>query len=388
MRHALPVSSFASFSSLVTPLLLTLVTASRVSTAAPSAVSAATAASREISLVAVDTEPPGARVPTARDLEALRRDTAEKPDDRSRRLALVRGLLAARDLDGALVEAKAWRARDAYSLVAVRALGDVYMERGDRDDAERVYSAIVELIPGDPDAQRALATLLKQQGDLDAARERLAVAVGSRPGDARLAFELADVELRLGQTAAATGRLEQVVAQADAPEQIRYPARQRLGQILGERLREARAAGDPATSKDLRARLDALDLKGGLENDVHVYLTWDTDRTDVDLWVTTPAGEKVFYGHRIGRGGEALYDDVTTGYGPESFTVPSARAGEYLVQVNYFSAGRSAFPEARGEVVVVLDEGRATERKYVLPYRLFAEKETVTVARVRIAGGR
>ncbi len=370
------------FSPLASSLFVALVTSSHASVAGGSEASPA------ISLTPVDSEPRTTSRPAAHDIEALRRDTTAHPDDRSKRLALVRGLLADRELDGALAAAKAWRARDAYSLVAVRALGDVYMERGDRDDAERVYSAIVELAPKDPDAQRALGTLLKQRGDLEGARERLAVAVESRPGDARLAFELADTELRLGQTVAARGRFEQLVAQADASEQIRYPAKQRLGQLLGGSLRDAKAAGDSSSAKALLARLQALDLKGGIENDVHVYLTWDTDRTDVDLWVTTPENEKVFYGHRVGRGGEALYDDVTTGYGPESLTVHRASAGEYVVQVNYFSAGRTEFPEARGEVVVVLAEGRTGEQRYVLPYRLFAEKETVTVARVHVAGGR
>jgi hypothetical protein len=39
-------------------------------------------------------------------------------------------------------------------------------------------------------------------------------------------------------------------------------------------------------------------------------------------------------------------------------------------------------------VVVVLNEGRKDETKQVLPYRLFAEKETVDVARIRIGGGK
>ncbi|MBV9948730.1 MAG: hypothetical protein JOZ69_17920, partial [Myxococcales bacterium] len=151
--------------------------------------------------------------------------------------------------------------------------------------------------------------------------------------------------------------------------------------------RRAETQGDRDGAGALAKKLASLDLKGGLENDVHVYLTWDTDRTDVDLWVTTPDGEKVFYGHRNGRGGEALYDDVTTGYGPESFTAARAHPGVYTVQVNYFSAGRTEFPEARGEVAVVLDEGRPGEQKFVLPYRLFAERQTVTVARIRVAGG-
>jgi uncharacterized protein YfaP (DUF2135 family) len=75
---------------------------------------------------------------------------------------------------------------------------------------------------------------------------------------------------------------------------------------------------------------------------------------------------------------------VTTGYGPESFTAANAAKGEYVVQVNYFGRGRSNFSEARGEVVVVLDEGKATETKHVLPYRLFDEKQTVTVARISV----
>src|SRR5262249_43810993 len=158
----------------------------------------------------------------------------------------------------------------------------------------------------------------------------------------------------LGQREAATGRLERLIAAGDTPEQIRYPAKQRLVQCLGEARRGAQASGDRALSESLAKRIASLGLKTATENDVHVYLTCDTDRTDVALWGTTPAGEKVYYQHRQGRGGEALFDDVTTGYGPESFTAAVAQPGTYTVQVNYYSAGRTEFPEARGEVTVVL----------------------------------
>jgi tetratricopeptide (TPR) repeat protein len=342
-----------------------------------------------LTLTAVDSEPKnGQKKPSVSELAAMRAAIAEHPDDRTKRLALVRALVASRDLDGALAEAQTWRAKDAYNLVAVRALGDVYMERGNKEDAERVYSAIVELLPRDADAQRALATLLKQRGDLPAAMARLQAALEARPDDPRLLFELADVELRLGKNDLALDRLTKVIDAKGTSEQIRYPAKQRLGQLYGEMRRNAKASGDVTKAKALGQKLDALSLKGGLENDVHVYLTWDTDRTDVDLWVTTPAGEKVFYSHKEGKGGESLFDDVTNGYGPESFTAKSAEQGEYKIEVNYFSAHRGAFPEARGEVIVVLDEGRPGERKQVLPYRLFAEGQTVTVAKVRVGGAR
>jgi tetratricopeptide (TPR) repeat protein len=152
--------------------------------------SASAAPARSLAVVALDSEPKnGPQRPGPKELAALRHDVDEHPDDRTKRVALVRGLLTARDLDGALREAQAWRAKDAYNLVAVRALGDVYMERGEKEEAERVYSAIIELLPSDVDAQRALATLLKQRGDLPAAKARLEAALQERPDDARLNFE-------------------------------------------------------------------------------------------------------------------------------------------------------------------------------------------------------
>jgi tetratricopeptide (TPR) repeat protein len=355
---------------LVTFGLATAVLSPAAAVAAPGA-----EAAPRLTIVAVDSEPQGGmKKPSAEELGAMKKEVAEAPDDRAKRLALVRGLLAGRDLDGALAEAKTWRAKDAYNLVAVRALGDVYMERGDKDEAERVYSAIVELLPRDPDAQRALATLLKQRGDLPAAEARLAAALDARPDDARLLFELADVELRENKTEQALARLEKVAADDKASEQIRYPAKQRLGQAY--------------SALHMTDKLAKLALKGGVDNDVHIYLTWDTDRTDVDLWVTTPSGEKVFYQNKKGKNGESLFDDVTSGYGPESFTAKTAQPGEYKVEVNYYSGRRGPFPEARGEVLVVLDEGRPTERKQTFPYRLFAEKQTVNVAKIRVGGGR
>jgi hypothetical protein len=59
----------------------------------------------------------------------------------------------------------------------------------------------------------------------------------------------------------------------------------------------------------------------------------------------------------------------------------------YTVSVDYFGARPGAFKEARGEVIVVLNEGRKNERRQAFPYRLFEEKDHVTVAKVRVAKG-
>src|SRR5205085_9952624 len=52
--------------------------------------------------------------------------------------------------------------------------------------------------------------------------------------------------------------------------------------------------------------------------DLRVTLTWDTPGTDVDLWVTSPDGEKVMYNHREGAAGGTPDTDVTRGSGPET----------------------------------------------------------------------
>ncbi len=71
--------------------------------------------------------------------------------------------------------------------------------------------------------------------------------------------------------------------------------------------------------------------------DLQVTLTWDTDETDVDLWVQEPTGEWVYYGDEEGPTAELDVDDVD-GYGPENIFVPfgGASAGVYKVYITYY----------------------------------------------------
>ena len=342
-----------------------------------------TRASR-LSLVKGDREPPqGRKRPDKTALARLREAVTKKPKDRTARFNLVQGLMRGGKLREALSEVKKWRRADAYNLVVVRLLGDIYTELKQYRQARRAYSAVVELLPQDAMAQRALAMVLKQSGQLEAAHRRLRVATRLRPKDMRIAFELADVAHRLGRAAEATRRFVTIVESPDTPRQIRYPAKQRLAQIYAAGRLAARRAGNKDEEARLAKKIRALEVKGGARNDIKIYLTWDTDRSDVDLWVTNPAGQKVFYSRKVGKFGGALFDDVTSGYGPESFTAREAARGTYLVQVNFYSTSRRAFSEARGEVVVILNEGTAKEKRHVLPYRLFSPKQTVSVARIR-----
>ncbi|MCK5800597.1 MAG: hypothetical protein KAI47_25590 [Deltaproteobacteria bacterium] len=344
-------------------------------------------AARRLSLQRVDREPAEGRdAPSPKSLAKMKQAAQKSPRDRAKRFALVQGLRRAGQLKAAIAEAKRWRQHDAYNLVVVRLLGDLYSELGETAAAQRAYSAVVELLPEDPEAQRALATVLKQGGQLQAAYDRLVAAATLRPKDTRIAFELADTAQRLNRRAESIRRFEAIVNNETVSRQIVYPAKQRLGQLYAQKRRHAQELGETETEtvEALTNKIAALHIAGGVRNDIKVYLTWDTNRTDVDLWVKNPSGEKVYYRHKRGRLGGALFHDVTDGYGPESFTAKHAARGTYLIQVNYFGTSRRTFSEARGEIIVVLHEGTAREVRHILPYRLYKTKQTVTVARVRV----
>ena len=81
-------------------------------------------------------------------------------------------------------------------------------------------------------------------------------------------------------------------------------------------------------------KFKALDVGTG---DVQISLTWDT-RSDIDLWLIEPNGNKIYYGSKISStGGELDFDNVVE-YGPENiFYKNIAPSGAYKVQVNYYS---------------------------------------------------
>jgi len=93
-----------------------------------------------------------------------------------------------------------------------------------------------------------------------------------------------------------------------------------------------------------RVDVTAIDarLRRNLPLDVRVALAWDTDNTDIDLWVKDPNGEWVSYGHLLSRQGGHNSRDVTQGYGPEVFSLKKAIPGTYEVHAKYYGSHRQA----------------------------------------------
>lgn len=99
---------------------------------------------------------------------------------------------------------------------------------------------------------------------------------------------------------------------------------------------------------------------------IRVLLSWDSNNTDLDLHVITPDGGHAYYGSRVLDNGAALDVDVTTGYGPEIFSMPTEVPGLYFVYVNYYGGyddSTEQRPLTLAQVTVVFNEGTADERR-------------------------
>jgi len=74
--------------------------------------------------------------------------------------------------------------------------------------------------------------------------------------------------------------------------------------------------------------------------DLFVYMVWD-ESCDLDLSVQEPSGEVCSY-RRLATSSDAeLARDVTRGYGPESYRAPRAKAGAWIIRIDFLDPGKS-----------------------------------------------
>jgi len=121
-----------------------------------------------------------------------------------------------------------------------------------------------------------------------------------------------------------------------------------------------------ARMKALGLKQDVLDprLVALLDVDIRAVLEWNTDKTDMDLWVDEPTGERAIYSNPNTAIGGRLSNDMTSGFGPEEYLLRRAVDGEYVLRVNVYASDRLD-PNGPTTVRVRLfrDWGRPTEKQ-------------------------
>ncbi|HSS38679.1 MAG TPA: hypothetical protein VLT58_07910, partial [Polyangia bacterium] len=255
----------------------------------------------------------------------------------------------------ALARAFAWRTRDAGDVLALVALGECFEALHDAADAARAYGSIIDLFPGRADMRRFAGERLERVGggrSLALAIDSYRKAVEQRPdhpaGHHLLGFAL----LKTGHPREAFEAVATGAAQ-------KYPAGRFLGveRILREDLGLLAAAwthAEPARTAEIRDRL--LRAGGTPESgpSMRFILNWETDSNDVDFHIHDARGGHAFYSAPHLPSGGDLYADVTTGYGPECFTIrgPAAgRAAPYQLQAHYYSRGPMGYGMGKLQII-------------------------------------
>ena len=272
----------------------------------------------------------------------------------------------------ALSLARAWRERDPADVLALVALGEAWEALGDPAAAARAYGSIIDLFPGRADLRRFAGERLERvrsAAALALAIDTFRQAVEQRPDHPASHRLLGFALLKAGHPREAFEALAVGVAQ-------KYPAGRFAGvdRILREDLGLAAAAWirvEPARAREIEARLARAGGASETAPSLRFVLNWETDANDVDFHIADAKGGHAYYAAPHLPSGGDLYADVTTGYGPECFTIrgPAAtRAAPYRLQAHYFSRGPMGY--GMGKLEIIEHDGRGNlrfdERPFVI----------------------
>jgi Ca-activated chloride channel homolog len=265
---------------------------------------------------------------------------------------------------------------------------DFFYEHGDPKLALQVLTNLAELDLENAPLLRLLGHRLRQWDRLGESVEVFEEVLRLRPEDPHayrdLALVLADrAETRLARDANHPGGREDLARAIALLHTVSVTPWDRLQEIeltatleLNRLLAVADRRGIPHMDVDARF-LAPMDL------DLRVVMSWDTDRVDLDLWVTEPSGEKVRYSHKESAMGGLLSRDMMNGYGPEEYLLRRAVPGSYLIEANfYLNSALSLTGPVTVRVDIFFDYGRPKERRKTFTAKLRGREDTCRIAEV------
>ncbi|MFL5352852.1 DUF2135 domain-containing protein [Archangium sp.] len=228
---------------------------------------------------------------------------------------------------------------------------------GDTWGAVRALSSPVELRPKDPEALRMVGYGLLALGQYTAATELFEHVRLNRPFEPQAFLEEALALDAAGRPAEAARDWEIVLARGWArhEEETRTVAAYHYGRMLMALAKRSRLSGAEVEALEARRRELAKLVEMG-PIDYQLTMHWNSDSTDIDLWVVEPNGERCSYQRMRTKLGGQLHWDTTNGLGPELYHARKAARGTYQVAVHYFgnNSARYVVPTA---LLLVTDKG-------------------------------
>jgi tetratricopeptide (TPR) repeat protein len=258
-------------------------------------------------------------------------------------------------------------------------------DAGDVSGSVRTLTSLLPLFASNADVQRSVGYRLfdaKQTGCAVRLFERLQQ---QRPDDPHAYRDLARAYEDAGMHGLAAIQYEIVLAGTwdnKYAGSLKEVAQEEYGHMMRDAIR--RKAVSNKLIDVFGERLEGFDSKK-LQADLRVTISWNTDLTDIDLWVIEPGGEKCFYGHQKTSNGGELTQDITNGYGPERYQMIKAKKGEYQIIVHFYGDHRGNNQVVEGthvNVVVRRNAGTPQEVSQRTTVILRRENDQVEVAKL------
>jgi hypothetical protein len=233
---------------------------------------------------------------------------------------------------------------------AIRLVGYRLLDLKQPQQAARLFERVQRQRPFEPHSYRDLARSLEESGLYAAAAINYEIVLA---GTWHNRFQQ-DLKIVV---------LEEYVRMMQ--EAIRKKAvSKEVADVFGERLEGLAGKQEPA--------------------DLRVTISWNTDATDVDLWVIEPDGTKCYYQHKATKNGGQLSADMTQGYGPERYQIVNAPQGTFQVLVHYYGTNPNLLGgETHVKVAVTCNAGRANEKTDNHTIILKKHNEQVEVCKVK-----
>lgn len=247
--------------------------------------------------------------------------------------------------------------RNSETLTIV---ADRLLRYGEYDRAIFLYERLIREAPERPQPVRRLALALAER-----AAHRPAATAAARADFARAISLLTDVIMTPWDD------------NWDGIEMVSLMEANRL-------IPKYRALG--GTKVPLDPRLIAL-----LDVDLRIVIEWNSDDTDIDLWVIEPTRHKAFYSNQRTRIGGHMSDDMTNGFGPEEYFIRRAMTGTYTVRADvYRNDAINPNGAARMTAHLIRDFGRRSEKDEVIDIELMPNQDRGErlIGRVYVPGGR
>jgi tetratricopeptide (TPR) repeat protein len=264
-----------------------------------------------------------------------------------------------------------WRKKNLKSSAFYLDVSGFFIGQDEKDLALRVLTNVAELDLESVPLMRTLAHRLNQLG-----QHKHALAIFEEVRELRPEEPQSQRDLAL--TLASLGRNQEAVTLLW--ELIKKPVDDRFEGMHLVSLVELNAI-----MTRHRVRPSGFDQRfaGNLDCDARIVLTWDSNDSDMDLWVTDVLGERCSYAHNRTRSGGRMSDDFTNGYGPEEFLIRRALHGSYKIEVNYFGTSQQII--AGGTTVqaeIFTNWGRPNQKSRKITLQLKGQKEIVFVGEV------